>query len=62
MLSRNILITQDIGGVKYATAYRVEHVRQALSYMLEDGDIALASHVKCGNNWLEQIMQLILHR
>ncbi|CAN8029641.1 unnamed protein product [Ixodes persulcatus] len=62
MQARRIPVTQDFDGVKYATAYRAEHVRQALSYMPEDGDIVLVSHAKCGNNWLQQIIQLILHR
>uniref|UniRef100_A0A0K8R3A5 Putative sulfotransferase n=1 Tax=Ixodes ricinus TaxID=34613 RepID=A0A0K8R3A5_IXORI len=62
MQAWRIPVTQDIDGVKYATAYRAEHVRQALSYMPEDGDIVLVSHAKCGNNWLQQIIQLILHR
>ncbi|KAM7301207.1 putative sulfotransferase [Ixodes scapularis] len=62
MQARRIPATQDIDGVKYATVYRAEHVRQALSFMPEDGDIVLVSHAKCGNNWLQQIMQLILHR
>ncbi|KAM7299087.1 sulfotransferase ssu-1-like [Ixodes scapularis] len=62
MSARRYPVTQDIDGVKYATAYRAEHIREALSYMPEDGDIVLVSHAKCGNNWLQQIIQLILHR
>ncbi|CAN7939465.1 unnamed protein product [Ixodes hexagonus] len=53
---------QDIDGVKYALAYRAVHIREALSYMPQDDDIVMVSHLKCGNNWLEQIMQLILHK
>lgn len=51
-----------IDGLKYSTGYTAENVRQALSYMPRDGDIVMVSYVKVGNNWLEQIIQLILHR
>lgn len=51
-----------VEGLKYSTGYTAENVRQALSYMPRDGDIVMVSYVKVGNNWLEQIIQLILHR
>ncbi|XP_040079552.1 sulfotransferase ssu-1-like [Ixodes scapularis] len=54
-------IYQDIGGVKYSMGYKAHHVREALNYMPHDGDIVMVSHLKCGNNWLEQIIQLILY-
>ncbi|KAM7286228.1 putative sulfotransferase [Ixodes scapularis] len=53
---------QDIDGVKYALGYRAVDIREALSYMPRNGDIVMVSHLKCGNNWLEQIMQLILYK
>ncbi|CAN8029627.1 unnamed protein product [Ixodes persulcatus] len=55
-------VYQDIDGVKYPSAYKADRVREALNYMPHDGDIVMVSHLKCGNNWLEQIMQLILYR
>uniref|UniRef100_V5HPW0 Putative sulfotransferase n=1 Tax=Ixodes ricinus TaxID=34613 RepID=V5HPW0_IXORI len=55
-------VYQDIDGVKYPLAYKADRVREALNYMPHDGDIVMVSHLKCGNNWLEQIMQLILYR
>ncbi|CAN7974817.1 unnamed protein product [Ixodes persulcatus] len=54
-------VYQDIGGVKYSMGYKTDHVREALNYMPHNGDIVMVSHLKCGNNWLEQIMQLILY-
>ncbi|CAN7945685.1 unnamed protein product [Ixodes hexagonus] len=55
-------VYHDIDGVKYPLDYKAEIVRDALNYMPHDGDIVMVSHLKCGNNWLEQIMQLILYR
>ncbi|KAG0414870.1 hypothetical protein HPB47_007947 [Ixodes persulcatus] len=56
------LFQKDIDGVKYSLGYKVDLVREALSYVPHDGDIVMVSPLKCGNNWLEQIMQLILYR
>lgn len=53
---------QTIDGVKYSYGYTPELVRQALSYMPRDGDIVMVSYLKCGNNWLQQILQLVLHK
>lgn len=53
---------QDIDGVKYALGYRAVKIREALNYMPKDNDIVMVSHLKCGNNWLEQIIQLILYK
>ncbi|XP_002408342.3 sulfotransferase ssu-1 [Ixodes scapularis] len=62
MSSKRVPVYQDIDGVKYSLGYKVNLVREALSYMPHDGDIVMVSPLKCGNNWLEQIMQLILYR
>lgn len=53
---------QTIDGIKYSYGYTPEDVRAALNYMPKDGDVVLVSFLKVGNNWLEQIMQLILHK
>ncbi|EEC02056.1 sulfotransferase, putative [Ixodes scapularis] len=62
MSSKRVPVYQDIDGVKYSVGYNVNLVREALSYMPHDGDVVMVSPLKCGNNWLEQIMQLILYR
>ncbi|XP_077531185.1 sulfotransferase ssu-1-like [Haemaphysalis longicornis] len=53
---------QVIDGLKFAKMYVPENVRKARSYVPRDEDLVMVSYVKCGNNWLEQILQLILHR
>ncbi|CAN8005591.1 unnamed protein product [Ixodes hexagonus] len=62
MSLKRLPVYQDIDGVKYSLGYKADLVREALNYMPHDGDIVMVSHLKCGNNWLEQIMQLILYR
>uniref|UniRef100_V5HDK8 Putative sulfotransferase domain protein n=1 Tax=Ixodes ricinus TaxID=34613 RepID=V5HDK8_IXORI len=62
MSSKHVPAYQDIDGVKYSLGYKVDFVREALSFVPHDGDIVMVSPLKCGNNWLEQIMQLILYR
>uniref|UniRef100_A0A1E1X818 Putative sulfotransferase n=1 Tax=Amblyomma aureolatum TaxID=187763 RepID=A0A1E1X818_9ACAR len=62
MRPKQVPVYHVIDGLKYSTGYTAENVRQALSYMPCDGDIVMVSYVKVGNNWLEQIIQLILHR
>ncbi|KAG0414872.1 hypothetical protein HPB47_007949 [Ixodes persulcatus] len=59
---RCLPVYQDIDGVKYSLGYQADCVRDALNYTPRDGDIVMVSHLKCGNNWLAQIIQLILHR
>lgn len=53
---------QMIDGLKFANTYLPENVRSARSYMPRDNDLVMVCYLKCGNNWLEQIIQLILHR
>ncbi|KAH9370245.1 sulfotransferase ssu-1-like [Haemaphysalis longicornis] len=53
---------QLIDGLKFANTYLPENVRSARSYMPRDDDLVMVCYLKCGNNWLEQIIQLILHR
>ncbi|KAH6928259.1 hypothetical protein HPB50_013303 [Hyalomma asiaticum] len=62
MKPKQVPVYHVIDGLKYCTGYTAENVRQALSYMPKDGDIVMVSYVKVGNNWLEQIIQLILYR
>uniref|UniRef100_A0A023GI98 Putative sulfotransferase ixodes scapularis sulfotransferase n=1 Tax=Amblyomma triste TaxID=251400 RepID=A0A023GI98_AMBTT len=62
MRPKQVPVYHIIDGLKYSTGYTAENVRQALSYMPRGGDIVMVSYVKVGNNWLEQIIQLILHR
>nr|XP_050045157.1 sulfotransferase ssu-1-like isoform X2 [Dermacentor andersoni] len=54
-------VYQVIDGLKYSKVYRPEHVRAVRAYTPQDDDLVLVSYLKCGNNWLEQIIQLILH-
>ncbi|KAH7962737.1 sulfotransferase ssu-1 [Rhipicephalus sanguineus] len=54
-------VYQVVDGLKYSRVYMPEHVRAVRSYKPQDGDLVLVSYLKCGNNWLEQIIQLILH-
>lgn len=53
---------QIVDGLKYAPVYRPENVRSARAYVPHDDDLVLVSYLKCGNNWLQQIILLILHR
>lgn len=62
MKPKQLPVYQVIDGLKYSNGYTAKNVRQALSYMPKDGDTVMVSYVKVGNNWLEQIIQLILHR
>ncbi|KAH6937671.1 hypothetical protein HPB50_003566 [Hyalomma asiaticum] len=55
-------VYQVIDGLKYSIVYKPEHVRTVRAYKPQDDDLVLVSYLKCGNNWLEQIIQLILHR
>ncbi|KAH7964914.1 hypothetical protein HPB49_002514 [Dermacentor silvarum] len=54
-------VYQVIDGLKYSKVYTPEHVRAVRAYMPQDGDLVLVSYLKCGNNWLEQVIQLVLH-
>ncbi|XP_077525625.1 sulfotransferase ssu-1-like [Haemaphysalis longicornis] len=62
MKPKQLPVYQVIDGLKYSNGYTAKHMRQALSYMPKYGDIVMVSYVKVGNNWLEQIIQLIFHR
>lgn len=62
MPGKRVPLYHDIDGLKYPVCYLAEDVRKAMKYMPKDGDIVMSSYLKCGNNWLEQIIQLILHR
>ncbi|XP_037508682.1 sulfotransferase ssu-1-like [Rhipicephalus sanguineus] len=62
MSARRFPAYQVIDGLKYSKTYLPENVRAIRSYMPEDDDLVLVSYLKCGNNWLEQIIELILHR
>ncbi|XP_037561786.2 sulfotransferase ssu-1-like [Dermacentor silvarum] len=62
MAHRRVPVYHVIDGLKYSKAYLPENVRNARDYMPHDNDLILVSYLKCGNNWLEQIIQLILHR
>lgn len=62
MAHRRVPVYHVIDGLKYAKSYLPESVRNARDYMPHDNDLILVSYLKCGNNWLEQIIQLILHR
>ncbi|KAK8786454.1 hypothetical protein V5799_023770 [Amblyomma americanum] len=62
MSPRRIPAYQVIDGLKYSKAYLPENVRSIRAYMPQDDDLVMVSYLKCGNNWLEQIIQLILHR
>ncbi|CAN8005593.1 unnamed protein product [Ixodes hexagonus] len=62
MSLKRLPVYHDVDGVNYSLGYKSDLVREALNYMPHDGDIVMVSHLKCGNNWLEQIMQLILYR
>ncbi|KAL1442042.1 hypothetical protein MTO96_008050 [Rhipicephalus appendiculatus] len=62
MAPRRAPVYQVIDGLKYSNTYLPEYVRAIRNYMPQDDDLVLVSYLKCGNNWLEQIIQLILHR
>ncbi|CAN7974818.1 unnamed protein product, partial [Ixodes persulcatus] len=62
MSSRCVPCYQDIDGVTYSLGCTVDLVRSALSFVPHGEDTVMVSPLKCGNNWLEQIMQLILYR
>ncbi|KAL1442040.1 hypothetical protein MTO96_008048 [Rhipicephalus appendiculatus] len=62
MALRRVPVYQVIDGLKYSTVFLPEYVRAVRAYKPEDGDLVLVSYLKCGNNWLEQIIELILHR
>ncbi|XP_077514095.1 sulfotransferase ssu-1-like [Amblyomma americanum] len=61
MASRGGPEYQIVDGLKYAPVYRPENVRGARAYVPHDDDLVMVSYLKCGNNWLQQIVQLILH-
>ncbi|XP_065299566.1 sulfotransferase ssu-1-like [Dermacentor albipictus] len=62
MTAKRFPAYQVIDGLKYAKTYLPENVRAIRAYIPHDDDLVLVSYLKCGNNWLEQIIELILHR
>ncbi|KAL3238270.1 hypothetical protein MRX96_021950 [Rhipicephalus microplus] len=62
MSRRRFPVYQVIDGLKYSKTYLPENVRAIRDYMPQDDDLVLVSYLKCGNNWLEQIIELILHK
>lgn len=61
MASRRGPRYQVVDGLKYAPVYRPENLRSARACVPHDDDLVLVSYLKCGNNWLQQIILLILH-
>ncbi|KAK8787631.1 hypothetical protein V5799_022593, partial [Amblyomma americanum] len=52
----------DVDGIRLPGGFDPVHVREALNFKPNPGDIFIVTYPKCGTHWIQQISQLILNR
>uniref|UniRef100_A0A0K8RNH3 Putative sulfotransferase n=1 Tax=Ixodes ricinus TaxID=34613 RepID=A0A0K8RNH3_IXORI len=52
----------DVDGLRVAQGFDPECVREALNFKPRAGDIFVVTFPKCGTHWVQQILQVLVHR